>query len=86
MWESAEALERFVWQTVHKQFYGRRSEWFDHWAGPYFVMWWVPEDHRPTVDEAKTKLEHLSAHGDTDEAFGWAALPHIKLWRSARCA
>ena len=28
VWESIEALERFVWQTVHKRFYGRRQEWF----------------------------------------------------------
>src|SRR4029077_11254488 len=26
VWESIEALERFVWQTVHKRFYGRRPE------------------------------------------------------------
>ena len=29
VWESIEALEHFVWQTVHKQFYDRRPEWFD---------------------------------------------------------
>src|SRR5262245_20450952 len=29
VWESVEALERYVWQTVHKRFYGRRHEWFD---------------------------------------------------------
>ena len=29
VWENVETLERFVWQTVHKRFYGRRPEWFD---------------------------------------------------------
>ena len=29
VWENVEALERFVWQTVHKRFYGRRPEWFE---------------------------------------------------------
>jgi len=42
VWESVEALERFVYQTIHKRFYGRRAEWFEHFEGPYFVMWWVP--------------------------------------------
>ena len=26
VWESVHALERFVWQTVHKHFYGRRAD------------------------------------------------------------
>ena len=29
VWESVEALERFVWATVHKQFYNRKGEWFE---------------------------------------------------------
>ena len=29
VWESVEALERFVWATVHKQFYNRKSDWFE---------------------------------------------------------
>ena len=34
VWESVDALERFVWQTVHKRFYGRRTDWFEHFEGP----------------------------------------------------
>src|SRR5262245_2201745 len=52
VWEGVEALERYVWQTVHKRFYGRRHEWFDKFEGPYFVMWWVPVGYRPTIQEA----------------------------------
>jgi heme-degrading monooxygenase HmoA len=29
VWESVEALERFVYLTIHKQCYGRRAEWFE---------------------------------------------------------
>ncbi len=61
VWESVEALERFVYQTIHKRFYGRRAEWFEHFEGPYFVMWWVPAGHRPSVEEAVARLEHLKA-------------------------
>ena len=28
VWESVETLEAFVWNTVHRQFYERRAEWF----------------------------------------------------------
>ena len=29
VWRNVEALERFVWATVHKQFYNRKTEWFE---------------------------------------------------------
>jgi Domain of unknown function (DUF3291) len=86
VWDSVEALERFVWQTVHKRFYGRRHEWFERMDERYFVMWWVPADHRPTVQEAVERLRHLQQQGPSDHAFGWESLPAAQLWKSARCA
>ena len=38
VWENVEALERFVWQTVHSRFYGRREQWFEPIETP-LVMW-----------------------------------------------
>ena len=86
VWESVEALERFVWQTVHKRIYGRRPEWFEPLDRPHFVMWWVPAGHRPDLAEAKGRLEHLWAHGPSDHAFGWESIPSAQLWKTARCA
>jgi hypothetical protein len=86
VWESIEALERFVWQTIHKRFYGRRTEWFDKFEGPPFVLWWVPIGHRPSVQEAVDRLEYLKQHGPTDHAFGWAAVSSSQLWKTVRCA
>src|SRR6201988_828890 len=71
VWESMAALERFVWQTVHKRFYGRRQEWFEHFEGPSYVLWWVPVGHRPSVEEAVARIEHLKQHGPSDHAFDW---------------
>ena len=86
VWESIEALERYVWQTLHKRFYGRRAEWFDKFDGPYFVMWWVPAGHRPMIEEAVARLDHLKLHGATEYAFDWESLPAAQLWKTARCA
>ena len=86
VWESPEHLEHFVWNTVHKQFYNRKEEWFGALGTHHFVMWWVEEGHRPTLDEAKSRLEHLDKNGNTDYAFGWSHLPHVKLWQTQRCA
>jgi len=85
VWENVESLEKYVWQTVHKRFYGRRAEWFEHFDGPYFAMWWVPIGHRPSVEEAVARLDHLKAHGASDHAFDWASAS-TQLWKTARCS
>lgn len=85
VWENVETLETFVWNTVHKQFYDRRAEWFEVLGEMHFVMWWVPEGHQPTLDEALARLDHLRANGDSDHAFGWAHLKEATHWRDRAC-
>ena len=86
VWRDVESLERFVWGTVHKKFYERREEWFEVLGEMHFVMWWVPEGHEPTLEEALEKLELRRANGDTDEAFGWDWLKEAKMHRTHACA
>ena len=86
VWDSIEALEKFVWQTAHAKIYARKHEWFETPSQPTFVMWWVEEGHRPTLDEAKAQLDQLRLHGSTEFAFGWEAAPAAKLWLEKRCA
>lgn len=86
VWESAEALEAFVWKTAHVKFYRRKPEWFEHFDQALFVMWPVEIGHRPTLTEAFERLEHLRANGSSAHAFDWAALPHLKEWMAKRCA
>ena len=81
VWENVPALEEFVWNTVHRQFYERRAEWFEVLGAMHFVMWWVPAGHRPTVEEGRARLHHRERHGDSDHAFGWAYLKQARLWR-----
>lgn len=85
VWESVETLESFVWNTVHRQFYERRREWFEVLGQMHFVLWWVPAGHRPTLAEGLERLEHLRAQGDSDRAFGWGHLAGATLWRNRRC-
>lgn len=86
VWESVEQLETFVWGTIHKQFYDRRQEWFEVLGEMHFVMWWVPEGHRPTLDEGLARLAHLKENGDSDHAFGWSHLKEAMKWQNNRCA
>jgi hypothetical protein len=86
VWEDVETLENFVWNTVHRQFYARRAEWFEVLGQMHFVMWWVPAGQLPTLDEGLARLEHLKANGDGDHAFGWKYLKEARLWQSRGCA
>ena len=86
VWESAKALENYVFKTVHVQFYKRKTEWFDLMEKPHMVFWWVPEGHQPTVDEAWDRLQDYEKNGASDWAFGWAEVIDIERMRALRCA
>jgi hypothetical protein len=69
VWESIEQLKRYVYYTAHVEVLKRRHDWFERFSGAYTALWWVPQGHRPGVDEAKQRLAHLDAHGPTPFAF-----------------
>jgi len=69
VWEDVDSLKNFVYKSGHMPIMRRRDEWADRMDTPYQVMWWVPADHEPTLDEAKAKLEYLTDHGPSQDAF-----------------
>jgi len=83
VWEGVEALERFVFKTVHGRFFDRRETWFEQ-PDPTLVMWWVPAGHQPTLEEGVARLDHLKTHGPSDHAFGWESLPAAQIGNTAR--
>ena len=85
VWEGVTQLEKFVWGTIHKQFYEKRHDWFEVLGEMHFVMWWVPEGHKPTLEEALERLEQLRTKGDSDQAFGWDWLKTAKLHKTHGC-
>ena len=85
VWENAESFEHFVWNTVHKQIYQNKNDWFGALDSHHFVMWHIEEGHLPTLEEAKERLDYLNENGNSDFAFGWSHLPHVKLWQTQRC-
>jgi hypothetical protein len=68
VWESAEALHTFVYRT-HVEVMRQRRQWLEQLDQPFTVLWWVPLGHRPTVQEAIERLEHLRRNGPTRDAF-----------------
>jgi hypothetical protein len=74
VWETVEALQDYVYRSAHKELLRQRQEWFAKFEGVYLALWWVPEGHRPSVDEAKQRLARLAAQGPTPFAFTFRAL------------
>jgi hypothetical protein len=85
VWDSAQALERFVWQTLHRRFYLRRLEWFEPIETP-LVLWRVTAGERPSLEDGVARLDHLRTHGPSEYAFGWEDLPEATLWKTRRVA
>jgi len=69
VWESVEALQHYVYHTMHSELLRQRRDWFEKFAGVYVALWWVPAGHIPGIDEAKKRLAHLETHGPTEFAF-----------------
>lgn len=69
VWESPEALKKYVYHSAHAELLRRRQQWFEPFAGAYLALWWVPVGHRPGMDEAKKRLAHLNQYGPTQFAF-----------------
>jgi len=69
VWTSAEPLRAFVYSDEHRAYLRRRREWFERLDEAVTALWWVPAGHRPTVAEARARLEHLRKHDTTEYAF-----------------
>jgi len=74
VWQNPEGLREFVYRSAHVDVMRQRKSWFERFDGPYYALWWVPAGHTPSVDEAKERLEHLRAHGESAQAFSFAKL------------
>lgn len=69
VWASIDELHNFVYRTAHVEIMRRKKEWFSTMAKAYMVLWWVPEGHKPSVEEAHAKLELIRRQGPTEQAF-----------------
>jgi heme-degrading monooxygenase HmoA len=69
VWESLEALRKYVYQSDHVRVFRDRAKWFEKMDKPIYCLWWVPAGHRPTVAEGRERLEHYQARGATPFSF-----------------
>lgn len=76
VWADHQSLWDFVYDDDHRRILRRRREFFERMAEAYAVLWWVEAGRRPTVAEARERLDHLRANGPTEYAFGFKD-PHF---------
>ena len=71
VWRDVQSLNKYVYGSAHAEVMRRRKEWFERMREAWFVLWWVPRGHRPSIAEATAKLELLRAKGPTQDAFNF---------------
>ena len=69
VWDSVDSLKNFMFRTHHRDFMRRKGDWFHRLPEDTYVLWWIEEDHIPTLEEAIKRLEHLREIGGTPYAF-----------------
>jgi heme-degrading monooxygenase HmoA len=73
IWRSIDDLHAYTYRTRHSEVYAARKQWFldekKVIGGHALAMWWIREGERPSVAEAKERLEYITAHGPSERAF-----------------
>ncbi len=69
VWNNIQSLKNYVYQSAHVEIMRNRKKWFKSSDLANTVLWWVPQQHIPTLDEAKIKLLKLQSEGSSQQAF-----------------
>lgn len=73
VWETFEDFRAFFTTGLHLSVMRRRAEWFHKPEQATSVLWWVPDGHIPTFEEAMGRLQTLRDKGPGPGAFGFSA-------------
>ena len=73
VWESFDELRKFVYESAHGPVMRKRRRWFEKHDRPSIVLWWVPEGHQPSTEEAFDRLKLLQSEGPSARAFTFSS-------------
>jgi GNAT superfamily N-acetyltransferase len=68
VWQSIDALRRFAYGGMHRDFLRRRNEWFTD-VGRRTAVWHVPAGTLPTVHEALRRVAFIEHFGESPYAY-----------------
>lgn len=69
VWESAESLFNYVYDSGHLEIFKRRKEWFSKMKRNHMALWYIKRGTIPNLDDAKHRLKYLETHGESPYAF-----------------
>lgn len=69
VWSDLEPLKRFVYKSAHGKMVGQRKQWFEPMSTASQALWWIPKEHRPSIEEGMERLEKLQAQGPGPDTF-----------------
>lgn len=69
IWRDVDSLAAYVYRSAHADIMRRRREWFARMEEAFTVLWWVPQGHRPGLEEAGDRLASLRKDGPGPAAF-----------------
>ena len=69
VWDNLPSLTDFMYRTAHRDFMRKRRERFHSLSEHTHVLWWIADNHRPTLEEAAERLQYLRDHQATPFAF-----------------
>lgn len=70
VWTDIESLVAFTFDGLHRHALQNRTRWFVRLDWRTYCAWWVDDDYRDvTWPDACRRLEHITDHGVSPEAF-----------------
>ena len=69
VWEDVKSLEQYVYHSMHVEIMKRKREWFHHFNGFYYALWWIKAGAFPSAQQAAEKLKQLQVNGPSQEVF-----------------
>lgn len=68
VWKDINSLYNYTYKSAHNEIFSRRREWFEK-SNQSHVLWWIPENTVPTLEEGIKRLNNLKQHGANPYAF-----------------
>lgn len=69
VWEGIAPLESFVYGAMHLEIMKRKKEWFHHFKGFYYALWWIKVGEYHSAAAAAEQLAFLQENGPTEKVF-----------------
>ena len=74
VWEDLESMKQFIYNGLHQKVFRERRQWFEAMDKEHLALWWVPQGHIPSLEEAKEKMHDLWTGGPSPQVFSFKKL------------